>query len=79
VAKYEPLYARVAHVDDRVVLQFAQLSVGAGTDHEAAMMFLAGSTGPFRVGDLPGLTAAQRTGLAQTLILNGFLVRLSDG
>ncbi len=79
VAKYEPLYARVAHVDDRVVLQFAQLSVGASTDHEAAMTFLARSTQPFRVGDLPGLSAAQQTGLAQTLILNGFLVRLSDG
>ena len=79
VAKYEPLYARVAHVDGRVVLQFAQLSVGAGADHEAAMLFLAGSTGPFRVGDLPGLSAAQQTGLAQTLILNGFLVRLSNG
>lgn len=78
VAKYEPLYARVARVDDRVVLQFARLSVGAGADHEAAMLFLAGSTGPFRVGDLPGLSAAQQTGLAQTLILNGFLVRLSN-
>ncbi|OBH54543.1 cupin domain-containing protein [Mycobacterium sp. E2479] len=79
VAKYEPLYARVARVEDRVVLQFAQLSVGAGADHEAAMLFLARSTGAFRVGDLPGLSAGQQTGLAQTLILNGFLVRLSDG
>lgn len=77
VAKYEPLYARVAHVDGRVVLQFAQLSVGAGTDHEAAMLFLADCTEPFRVGDLPGLSPVQQTGLAQTLILNGFLVRLS--
>lgn len=79
VAKYEPLYARVAHVDDRVVLQFAQLSVGAGADHGAAMRFLADSTEPFRVGDLPGLSPVQQTGLAQTLILNGFLVRLSKG
>ncbi len=79
VAKYEPLYARVAHVDDRVVLRFAQLSVGAGADHEAAMLFLAGSTEPFRVGELPGLNNAQQIGLAQTLILNGFLVRLSNG
>lgn len=78
VAKYEPLYARVAHVDDRVVLRFAQLSVAAGADHEAAMLFLAGSTEPFRVGELPGLSAAQQVGLAQTLILNGFLVRLSN-
>ncbi|ORV54694.1 cupin [Mycobacterium europaeum] len=79
VAKYEPLYARVAHVDDRVVLRFAQLSVGAGADHEAAMLFLAGSTEPFRVGELPGLNNAQQIGLAQTLILNGFLIRLSNG
>lgn len=79
VAKYEPLYSRVTHVGDRVVLQFAQLSVGAGADHEAALLFLAGSTEPFRVGDLPGLSAAQQSGLAQTLILNGFLVRLSNG
>lgn len=79
VAKYEPLYARVARVDDGVVLRFARLSVAAGADHEAAMRFLAGSTEPFRVGELPGLSAAQQVGLAQTLVLNGFLVRLSDG
>ncbi len=79
VAKYEPLYARVARVDDRVVLRFAQLSVAAGADHEAAMLFLAASTEPFRVGALPGLSSAQQVGLAQTLILNGFLVRLSEG
>lgn len=79
VAKYEPLYARVARVDDRVVLRFAQLSVGADADHEAAMLFLADSTEPFRVGELPGLSTAQQIGLAQTLILNGFLVRLSNG
>lgn len=79
VVKYEPLYSRVAQVGDRFVLQFARLSVGAGADHEAALRFLARSTEPFRVGDLPGLTAAQQAGLAQTLILNGFLVRLPEG
>lgn len=78
VAKYEPLYSRVRRVDDKVVLQFAQLSVATGLDHEAALQFLAGRTEPFRVRDLPGLNAAQQAGLAQTLILNGFLVRLSD-
>ena len=77
VRKYEPLYARARRVADRVVLQFAQLSVSAGLDHEAAMLFLASSTAPFRIGELPGLTAPQQTGLAQTLILNGFLTRLS--
>lgn len=79
VTKHAPLYSKVAHLDDRVVLQFAALSVSAGADHAAAMRFLVDSTQPFRVGDLPGLNAAQQLGLAQTLILNGFLVRLSKG
>ncbi|MEE3749938.1 cupin domain-containing protein [Mycobacterium intracellulare] len=78
VRKHQPLYARVTRVADRVVLQFAQLSVAAGLDHEAAMRFLVSSTEPFRVGELPGLSAPQRTGLAQTLLLNGFLARLSN-
>ena len=78
VARYQPLYSRVAHIADHVVLQFAQLSVSAGPDHEAAMQFLVTQTEPFRVGDLPGLSAAQQTWLAQTLMLNGFLVRLSE-
>lgn len=79
VRKHQPLYARVTRVGDRVVLQFAQLSVAAGLDHEAAMRFLASSTEPFRVGELPGLSAPQQTGLVQTLLLNGFLTRLSNG
>ncbi len=78
VRKHQPLYARVTRVADRVVLQFAQLSVAAGLDHEAAMLFLASSSEPFRVGELPGLSAPQQTGLVQTLLLNGFLARLSD-
>lgn len=78
VTKHAPLYSKVAHLDDRVVLRFAQLSVGAGADHAAAMRFLAGSTEPFRVGELPGLNPAQQLRLPHTLILNGFLVRLSN-
>ncbi|ORB81019.1 cupin domain-containing protein [Mycobacterium timonense] len=78
VRKHQPLYARVTRAGDGVVLQFAQLSVSAGSDHEAAMLFLAGRAEPFRVAELPGLSAAQQIGLAQTLILNGFLARLSD-
>ncbi|MEB3983827.1 cupin [Mycobacterium sp. 663a-19] len=78
VAKHQPLYSRVRRVADGVVLQFAQLSVRAGPDHEAALLFLSSSSAPFRVGDLPGLSAAQQADLARTLILNGFLVRLSD-
>lgn len=77
VRKHQPLYARVTRAADRVVLHFAQLSVAAALDHEAAMRFLASSTEPFRVGELPGLSAPQQTGLVQTLLLNGFLARLS--
>lgn len=79
VRKHEPLYARVTRVADRVVLHFAQLSVAAGLDHEAALRFLASRAEPFRVGELPGLSAPQQTGLVQTLLLNGFLARLSEG
>ncbi|TAM69108.1 cupin domain-containing protein [Mycobacterium sp.] len=79
VRKHEPLYARVTRVADRVVLHFARLSVSAGPDHEAAMRFLASRTEPFRVGELPGLSTPQQAGLVQTLLLNGFLARLSNG
>lgn len=78
VAKHQPLYSRVARGPAGVELRFAQLSVNAGPDHEAAMLFLSRSTKPFRVHELPGLTAAQQTDLTGTLILNGFLVRLPD-
>jgi bifunctional lysine-specific demethylase and histidyl-hydroxylase NO66 len=43
------------------------------------MRFASSSTGPFRVGDLPGLTVKQQTDLARTLIVSGFLVRLPEG
>lgn len=78
VVRHQPLYARVTRVGGGVVLQYAQLSVTAALDHEAAMLFLSRSTEPFRVGDLPGLSAARQTKLARTLIMSGFLVRLPD-
>ncbi len=78
VAKYQPLYSRVKVVDDGVTLDFASLSINAGSDHDAAMRFVSSSTGPFRVGDLPGLQAKQQTDLARTLIVSGFLVRLPE-
>jgi ribosomal protein L16 Arg81 hydroxylase len=75
VKKYQPLYSRVTTADDRVALHFAQLSVTVSPDHKAAMLFVSGSTEPFRVCDLPGLRPAQQTELARSLIVSGFLVR----
>ena len=78
VVKYQPLYSRVTDISDGVALHFAQLVVKAAPDHKDALEFLSKSTEPFRVCDLPGLSATQQTELARTLIVNGFLVRLSD-
>jgi lysine-specific demethylase/histidyl-hydroxylase NO66 len=75
VRKYQPLYSRVTATNDAVTLHFAQLSINAGSDHTAAMLFISGSTEPFRVCDLPGLGPAQQTELARTLIVSGVLVR----
>jgi hypothetical protein len=47
--KYQPLYSRVTTVAAGVALRFAQLSITAGSDHEAAMLFVSKSTEPFRV------------------------------
>jgi hypothetical protein len=78
VMKYQPLYSRVADTPDGVALHFAQLVVNAGPDHKDALQFLSKSTEPFRVCDLPGLSVAQQTELARSLIISGFLVRLTD-
>jgi bifunctional lysine-specific demethylase and histidyl-hydroxylase NO66 len=75
VRKYQPLFSRVTAVEDGVVLHYAQLSITANSDHKAAMVFVSGSTEPFRVCDLPGLRAAQQTELVRSLIVSGFLVR----
>lgn len=76
VAKYQPLYSRVVATGDGAALQFAQLSINVGAEFTAAMLFVSKSAEPFRVRDLPGLTATQQTELARTLIAAGFLVRL---
>lgn len=78
VVKYQPLYSRVATAAGGASLNFAQLVVNAGPDHQAALLFVSKSTEPFRVCDLPGLSAAQQTKLVRTLITSGFLVRLPD-
>ncbi|MFZ0906534.1 MAG: cupin domain-containing protein [Mycobacterium sp.] len=78
VGKYQPLYSRVTDTPGGVALHFAQLVINAAPDHKEAMRFLAKSTEPFRVCDLPGLSAAQQTELARTLIVSGFLIRLPD-
>jgi hypothetical protein len=78
VRKYQPLYSWVKDVPDGVALQFASLSVTAGADHKAAMLFISRSTEPFRVCDLPELNAQQQIELTRSLILSGFLVLLSD-
>ncbi|RRR39995.1 cupin [Mycolicibacter terrae] len=75
VCKQHPLYSRVTTTADGVGLQFAQLIVSARPDHEAAMRFLSARTEPFRIGELPGLAAAQQIELARSLIMSGFLVR----
>lgn len=77
VRKQQPLYSRVTTTADGVGLQFAQLIVTARPDHEAAMRFLSARTAPFRVDELPGLTAAQQIELARSLIMSGFLMRQS--
>ena len=78
VVKYQPLYSRVTDSPDGVALHFAQLVINAGSDHNDALQFLSKSTEPFRICELPGLSAAQQTELARSLIISGFLVRLTD-
>ena len=78
VVRYQPLYSRVTETSDGVALHFAQLVVNAAPDHKDALQFLSKSTEPFRLCDLPGLSAGQQMELARTLIVNGFLVRLPD-
>jgi len=79
VVKFQPLYSQVKTTDNGVTLEFASLSINAGSDHAAALRFVSASTEPFRVGDLPGLRPEQQTDLARTLIVSGFLVRLPNG
>jgi plasmid stabilization system protein ParE len=76
VVKYQPLYSRVTEKSDAVALHFAQSVVNVTADHKRALQFLAKSTAPFRIRDLPELSGVQRLELARTLIMQGFLIRL---
>jgi len=78
VIKYQPLYSRVTETSDEVALHFAQSQVDATADHKDALQFLAKSTAPFRICELPGLDDVQRLELARALILQGFLVRVPE-
>ncbi len=78
LVKYQPLFARVIEDSAGVALHFAQSVVNADHDHTEALHFLAKSTAPFRICDLPGLPEVQRLELARTLIMQGFLIRLPD-
>ncbi len=78
VVKCQPLYSRVLAMGGGVALQFAHSLVSAGPDHRTAMLFVSKSTKPFRVGDLPGLSAPQQIELARKLVVDGFLILLPD-
>ena len=78
VRKCQPIYSRVLAMNDGVALQFAQSLVSADIDHKDAMLFISGINGPFRVGEMPGLTQTQQTDLAQKLVLDGLLVRVAQ-
>jgi lysine-specific demethylase/histidyl-hydroxylase NO66 len=76
VVKHQPLYSRVTDKSDAVALHFAQSVVNVTADHNSALQFLAKSTAPFGIRDLPDLDGVQRLELARTLIMQGFLIRL---
>jgi len=78
VLRYQPLYSRVTAVAGGFALQFGQVLIRQGPNHQAAMLFVSRCTEPFRVRDLPGLHPEQQIELARTLIATGFLVRLPD-
>jgi len=75
VARNQPLYARVLALNGGVGLQFAQSIVTADASHRDAMLFLSRRRDPFRVGDIPGLSADERADLARKLLVDGFLVQ----
>ena len=77
MVKCQPLYSRVTESPGGVVLHFAQSVVNAGLEFRDAMNFLAKSTEPLQVSDIPGLSETERIELARTLILQGFLIRLT--
>ncbi len=78
VVKCEPLYSRVTVDSGGVALHFAQSVVNADADHAEALQLLSRSTEPLRVCDLPGLSEIQRVELARVLVMQGFLIRVSE-
>ena len=60
VVKYQPLYSRVKAADGGVTLQFASLSINAGSDHEAAMRFVSAAPSRFGSAICPGCAPNSR-------------------
>jgi bifunctional lysine-specific demethylase and histidyl-hydroxylase NO66 len=78
VVKCQPLYSRVLAMDGGVALQFSRSLVKAGPDYRSAMLFISRNVAPFRVTELPGLSAPQQIELARKLVVDGFLVRVAE-
>lgn len=76
LARNQPLYARVMALPGGVGLQFAQTLVTADSNHRDAMLFLSRRKDPFRVAEIPGISAGEQTDLARKLLVDGFLVQL---
>src|SRR3546814_2844671 len=77
LGRNQPLYARVLALGGGVGLQFAQTLVTAGANHRDAMLFLSRQRDPFKVADIPGISADEQTELARKLLVDGFLDRKS--
>lgn len=75
VRRSAPMPARILPVGSSLGLQFAQSMVVTDLDHLEAFRFLCGQPGPFRVGDLPGLSSPAQLALAEKLLTDGFLTR----
>src|SRR3546814_5606328 len=76
LGRNQPLYARVLALGGGVGLQFAQTLVTAGANHRDAMLFLSRQRDPFKVADIPGISADEQTELARKLLVDGFLVQM---
>lgn len=62
---------RVIRLDDQVGLQFLTGLIKGPAELEPAMQFVRESCAPFRIGALPGLTAAQQLIFARSLVSDG--------
>src|SRR3546814_16871674 len=79
LGRNQPLYARVLALGGGVGLQFAQKLVTAGANHRDAMLFLSRQSDPFKVADIPGISADEQTELARKLLVDGFMVKIPAG